>query len=178
MVKRVVVGSTNPVKINAVASVVQRVWPGAHITGVAVESGVSVQPRSDDEAVAGATNRARAALALHPADLGVGLEGNTVETAFGMFSTGWAAVVDPHGLQGIGSSGRFPLPPIITTRVRQGYELGPLIDELTGGVNTKQGQGAVGVLSQGRMLRQQALEMAVLYALAPFLHPLYTEPAP
>lgn len=178
MITQVVVGSTNPVKIGAVSTVIQRIWPAALVGGVAVESGVSVQPRSDDEAIVGAANRARRALALHPADLGIGLEGNTVETAYGMFSTAWAAIVDRQGLQGIGSSGRLLLPPLVAAYVRRGRELGPLMDELTNDVNTKQRLGAVGILTQGFMPREQALEIAVLYALAPFLHPLYAAPIP
>jgi inosine/xanthosine triphosphatase len=169
----VAVGSRNPVKVAAVTAVIQRLWSGATVTGVAVASGVSVQPLSDEEAIAGATNRAREALAISAADLGVGLEGNTVETPYGMFTTGWAAIVDRRGVIGLGSSGRLPLPAVVAQAVRNGRELGPLMDELVGQVNTKQRQGAVGILTQGLMTRTGALEIAVLYALARFLHPLY-----
>jgi inosine/xanthosine triphosphatase len=141
--------------------------------GVAVASGVRIQPLSDDEAITGATNRAELALAAGAADLGVGLEGNTVETAYGMFTTGWAAVVDGRGVVGLGASGRLPLPAVVAQAVRSGRELGPLMDELVGEVNTKQRQGAVGILTHGLMTRTGALEIAVLYALARFLHPLY-----
>jgi inosine/xanthosine triphosphatase len=170
---RVAVGSRNPVKVAAVTGVIGRLWPGATVTGVAVDSGVSVQPLSDEEAIVGATNRAHLALAVSTADLGVGLEGNTVETPYGMFTTGWAAVVDSRGSVGLGSSGRLPLPAVVAQAVRNGRELGPLMDELVGEVNTKQRQGAVGILTHGLMTRTGALEIAVLYALARFLHPLY-----
>jgi non-canonical (house-cleaning) NTP pyrophosphatase len=48
-----------------------------------IKSGVSHQPLSDDQAIAGATNRARLALESAVAKLGIGVEGNTVETALG-----------------------------------------------------------------------------------------------
>jgi inosine/xanthosine triphosphatase len=173
LIHTVAVGSLNPVKIAAVRAVVQRVWPEAVVTGMAVESGVSHQPLSDDEAIAGATRRAHLALAAASGDLGVGLEGNTVDMTHGMFTTGWAAVVDRTGTLSLGSSGRLPLPDRVAQGVRQGRELGPLMDELVGDTNTKQRQGAVGILTNGLFTRQAALEIAVLYALAPFLNPLY-----
>jgi inosine/xanthosine triphosphatase len=173
LIHKVVVGSLNPVKIAAVNTVVQRVWPGAMVVGVAVESGVSHQPLSDEEAIAGATQRAQLARLVSSADLGVGLEGNTVDTGFGMFTTGWAAVAAHDGTVSLGSSGRLPLPALVAQAVRQGEELGPLMDQLAGEHNTKQRQGAVGILTNGLLTRQAALEIAVLYALARFLHPLY-----
>lgn len=173
LIRTVAVGSLNPVKIAAVNAAVQRVWPMAVVVGVAVESGVSSQPLSDEEAIAGATQRARLARAVGSADLGVGLEGNTVDTGYGMFTTGWAAVTDRVGTVSLGSSGRLPLPDFVAQAVRQGQELGPLMDELAGERNTKQRQGAVGILTNGLVTRQAALEIAVLYALARFLHPLY-----
>ena len=39
----IAVGSTNPVKIAAVADVVRRVWPEATVQGVETPSGVSAQ---------------------------------------------------------------------------------------------------------------------------------------
>jgi inosine/xanthosine triphosphatase len=167
------VGSLNPVKVAAVANVVRRLWPSATVAGIAAPSGVAVQPLTDEEAISGALNRARVALAANEAQLGVGLEGNTVESAYGMFTTGWAAVVDQRGVVGLGSSGRLPLPEPVALAVRQGRELGLVMDELVGEVNTKQRQGAVGILTHGLISREGALEIAVLYALARFLHPLY-----
>jgi len=62
-VHRVVVGSTNPVKVAAVEAVLARCGPGIEVHGVAVSSGVPDQPWGDDETRAGALARARAALA-------------------------------------------------------------------------------------------------------------------
>ena len=173
MYRTIVVGSRNPVKLAAVSNVANRLWSGITVSGVTVNPGIGVQPLSDDEAIQGATNRAQLALAATAADLAVGLEGNTVETPYGLFSTGWAVVIDQQGRSGLGSSGRLPLPAVVATAIRQGRELGPLMDELIGEENIKQRQGAVGVLTHGLMDRTKALECAVLYAFAPFLHPFY-----
>jgi inosine/xanthosine triphosphatase len=173
VVARLLVGSTNPVKVAAVAQVVQRVWPKAEVVGIGVASGVAVQPLSDEEAITGAINRAQQALAGVAGDLGVGLEGNTLETPYGMFTTAWVAVSDRAGTVGLGSSGRLLLPAKVAESIRHGAELGTVMDEVAGERNTKQRQGAVGILTNGLITRQTALETAVVYALARFLQPLY-----
>jgi non-canonical (house-cleaning) NTP pyrophosphatase len=107
------------------------------------------------------------------ADLGVGLEGNTVDTAHGMYTTAWVVAIGRDGTAGIGGGGRLPLPAAVAQAIRSGRELGPLMDEVAGQHNTKQKQGAVGILTAGLVTRQQALEVAVTYALARFVAPAY-----
>lgn len=172
-IQTVAVGSTNPVKIQAVRHSIQRVWPTAEVQGVAVASGVRAQPLSDDEAIEGAVNRARAACQQTGCDLGIGLEGNTTESPQGIFVTGWAAVVDQHDTLGIGGSGRFLLPTALVARIRQGAELGDLVDEWAGQQNSKQKQGAVGIITNGLISRTEAFETAVIFALTRFLNPHY-----
>jgi inosine/xanthosine triphosphatase len=169
----VAVGSANPVKLQAVRNSIQRIWPNAEVSSVAVASGVRAQPLSDEEAIAGAVNRARAARQGLDSDLCSGLEGNTNETAHGVFVTGWAAAVDRHDTLGIGGSGRFLLPALLVDSIRQGAELGELMDEWAGQANTKQKQGAVGIMTNGLISRTEALQVAVIFALARFLNPDY-----
>jgi len=69
-VTHVVVGSTNPVKIAAVAAVLGRTGTGAHVDGIAVPSGVRDQPEGDDETIRGARQRAQAALDAARLNLG------------------------------------------------------------------------------------------------------------
>jgi inosine/xanthosine triphosphatase len=172
-----VVGTTNPAKLAAVEKALKQIWPQVHIASVNVDSGVRAQPLSDQEAILGATNRARLALANISADLGIGVEGNTVEIEQGMFSTAWVVVVDREGAKegviGLGSSGRFLLPEVVAHAVRQGGELGPLMDELTGEQNTKHKQGAVGILTNNLITRSAALETAVIFALTRFINPAH-----
>ncbi|RMF32784.1 MAG: inosine/xanthosine triphosphatase [Chloroflexi bacterium] len=168
---RIAVGSTNPVKVAAVTRVVRRLWEEAHVIPLDVPSGVRPQPMSDDEAIAGARNRAWAALRRAQADLGVGLEGSVAESPYGLFLTGWAVVVSREGREGIASGGRLVLPETVARRVRAGEELGPVMDDLVGERNTKQARGAVGILTNGLIVRTAAFEQMVAYALVPFLHP-------
>ena len=46
---KIVVGSTNPVKIKAVTMVAESIWSDVVVAGVETESGVSAQPRTDEE---------------------------------------------------------------------------------------------------------------------------------
>ncbi len=169
----VAIGSTNPVKVGAVTAAVQRIWPQATFRAVPADSGIRAQPLSDDEAILGATNRARQALALTRAEVAIGLEGNTHETVHGMFGTGWAVALNHVGTLGIGGSGRFLLPARVAQALRQGGELGPLMDVLTNEHNTRQRQGAIGIFTNGILTRQDALETAVIFALTRFLNPHY-----
>ncbi len=174
-IRRVVVGSANPVKINAVRAVFGRAGVDAVVEGRAVPSSVRDQPVGDEETIRGAVARARGALAAG-AELGVGIEGGVVNDANGAMRTcAWAAVVFPDGRQGVGGSLAMPLPPVVADAVHGGLELGHAMDRLTGTHDTKRGAGAVGILTAGLVDRQQAYEILVSYALAPFLTPEYWE---
>ena len=170
-VNRVVVGSTNPVKIAAVRAVLERAGVNARIEGIAVASGVSEQPFGDAETIRGATQRARAALEATGADLAVGLEGGVVEEGGRMRTCAWASVVGRDGRVGVGGSLAMTLPAPVAALVRDGVELGHAMDRVTGAHDTKRGVGAVGILTAGLVDRQRAYESLVAYALAPFLAP-------
>ena len=171
-IRRVAVGSKNPVKIAAVRAVLLPLTPEARVDGASVSSGVADQPFGDAETIRGAMERARAALRELDADLGVGIEGGVVEDADGTMRTcAWAAVVSADGRSGVGGSLSMPLPRKVADAVRDGLELGLAMDRLVGEHNTKQGQGAVGILTAGLVDRQRAYEVLVTYALAPLLTP-------
>lgn len=168
---KIAVGSTNPVKITAVQSIIQQLWPDAEVTAVSVPTGVSEMPLSDSETITGARNRARAARAAINADLGFGLEGGVHPDPIGLVLQGWVVVTDGNGREGVAGAGRLPLPPAIAQRVLAGEELGPVMDELLGESNVKAKGGAVGALTGGLIPRQQAFALGVAYALAPFVAP-------
>ena len=138
-----------------------------------MESGIRAQPLSDEESIIGAANRARAVQQQIDSDLGIGVESNITENTYGLFATAWAVAIDRQGVSNIGSSGRLCLPVRLAQRMRQGEELGALIDQSVGQQNTKQKQGAIGMLTNGLISRTEALETAIIFALARFLNPDY-----
>jgi inosine/xanthosine triphosphatase len=170
---KIAVGSTNPVKVSAVRQMVERVWPDATIYPVAVSSGVSEMPHSDEETIAGARNRAVAARLSKHANMGVGLEGGIHVESFGMVLQGWVVIVDETGRESLAAAARLPLPPLIARRIQAGEELGPIMDDLLEDRNTKQKGGAVGALTAGLVPRGDAFAIAVAYALAPFVSPTF-----
>ncbi|MEP7380683.1 MAG: inosine/xanthosine triphosphatase [Gemmatimonadota bacterium] len=178
-VPRIAVGSRNPVKVGAVQSVVRRWSPFSTVEGVQVPSGVPEQPFGDEETIRGAAQRARAARLALDADIGVGLEGGVVEMEGGaMRSCAWAAIALRDGREFVGGSLAMPLPPAVATLVRRGVELGHAMDALTGARDTKHGAGAVGILTNGMIDRQQAYEILVTYALSPVIASEFWSVAP
>jgi len=167
---KVTVGSCNPVKIAAAQAVFSQIAPSVEVEGVRVSSGVSAQPWGDAETRRGAINRARAAL-QDGADYAVGFEGGVIETESGLMSCAWCAVLDRFGRVGVGGSLNFLLPERVARDLRVGHELGDVMDRLTGAHNTKQSMGAIGILSDGLMDRQQAYEHLLAAALTRFRRP-------
>ena len=170
---KIAVGSLNPVKIAAVRNVMRRIYPAAEIVPVAAASGVSPNPMSDTEAIAGAGSRAKKAFAGARADLGVGLEGSTTTIGGRLMTAGWVAIYDGKRCH-LGGGGHVCLPPSVRRRVmKDRAELGDAMDELVGGENTKQKMGAIGILTRGLGSRQRAYEYIVIYAMAPLLASQY-----
>lgn len=172
-VTKIAVGSRNPVKIRAVKLVTQKAFSKVSVVGIAVASGVSNQPIGDRETIKGAINRARAALHLAHADLGVGLEGGVIKTAHGLMSSAWCALVDKNGKLSLGGGMHFHLPKLIEKEILKGKELGLVMDELTGETNSKQKGGAINFLTKGILTRAQAYGQLVKLALVKFCSPEY-----
>jgi inosine/xanthosine triphosphatase len=170
----IAIGSTNPVKLAAVQAILGRAFhDGATFTPVTVPSGVPDQPWGDEQTRLGAFNRAGNALAETGADLGVGLEGGVVETSVGLMTCAWCAIVDDRGKVGYGGGVHMLLPPIIAGVLRRHGELGPAMDALVNEQDTKQGRGAVGILTNSLSSRQTAYEQLVAMAAAPFVTGYY-----
>ena len=168
---KIAVGSANPVKVEAVRTMAQRIWPEVELVAMDVPSGVSAMPMSDTEALTGARNRAQAARQAAAADLGVGLEGGVNVESFGLALHGWVVITDGNGREGIGGGARLPLPQSIAKRVLAGEELGDVMDDVLNDHNVKQKGGAVGALTAGLVMRQETFAVAVAYALSPFIVP-------
>ncbi|MBI1764715.1 MAG: inosine/xanthosine triphosphatase [Acidobacteria bacterium] len=170
------VGSTNPVKIQCVAAAIAQFWPDVVARGVATDSGVSQQPVADDEMCTGARNRARQALQqIAEADYGVGIEGGVCDTAEGMWAYAWVVIVARDGSMGTGQTGRFMLPAGVAQLVRAGLELGEADDRFFGRENSKQKEGAIGLLSSGKLDRLQLYQQGVTFALLRFVNPEFYE---
>ncbi|NKI33859.1 inosine/xanthosine triphosphatase [Wenzhouxiangella sp. XN79A] len=171
---RLVVSSTNPVKLRAVENGVRDAFPDldATIASVAVDSGVSDQPATDAETRIGAENRARAARDAEPeADYWFGVEGGVEDSSQGMLTFAWIVVVDRDGRVGRARSAAFVLPEAVAGKVRGGMELGHADDEVFGRTDSKRQDGAIGLLTAGALDRAGLYAPAVTAAMIPFLNP-------
>jgi len=168
---KIAIGSTNPVKIKAAQRALKNVYPGAEFIGVEVESQVGAQPIGDKDTIKGSINRAQAALKKAKADLGVGLEGGIIHTEHGIMSSAWCAIVDHHGKISLGGGMHFHLPAVVESEIRQGKELGEIMDHLTGKKDLKKKIGAVGVLTAGLMTRTKEYAHLVRLAMVKFRSP-------
>ena len=178
---KVLVGSQNPVKIQAVREAFARYFDGIEVLGLKVDPRVPSQPVNDDTFI-GAKNRV---LALHhlnkKEELGaqffVGIEGGIIRLYRRWFAFGCMAIGGTQERLGFGTSPLFELPEPIAQELLAGKELGQVIDHLTGDQNTKQKGGAIGFLTHGVMDRKALYVQGLIVALAPFVNEALYNPA-
>jgi len=171
--KKLVVASKNPVKIAAVRDGFRKMFPEETflLDGVSVTSGVRDQPMSDAETMEGAWNRAhRAADAAPDADFWIGIEGGVEDNAEELESFAWVMIKSCEGKIGKGRSSAFFLPQKVAELVRQGKELGEADDIVFARTNSKQENGAVGLLTHNAIDRTHYYTDAVILALIPFVN--------
>lgn len=169
----VAVGSTNPVKTAAVKQAFKKVFPKTRwqVVSLEVASGVTAQPMNDNESLIGARNRARKALKKIGADYGVGLEGGLQKIGKLWFDCGWVVVVDKAGREGVGSTVKMLVPPVMMKLIKQGRELGDACDVIFKTKNAKQAEGHFGLMTKNAISRTAGYRDGVISALARFIHP-------
>ncbi len=80
----------------------------------------------------------------------------------------WIVVKAKDGKLGKGRTGTFFLPPKIVALIKQGKELGEADNIAFGRTNSKQENGAVGILTDNVIDRTKYYTEAVVLALIPF----------
>ena len=170
----ILVGSLNPVKLEAVEEAFQNYYKDITVVGVDVHSGVSNQP-IDREVFVGAENRAinlksKNDSENYGAEFFIGIEGGITKSYSRWFAFGVACIVDEHGNKGFGTSSHFELPGKITQKLLTGEELGFVMDEMLNAENTKQKGGAISFFTNGVMNRKELYVPGIISALVPFHH--------
>jgi inosine/xanthosine triphosphatase len=186
--KTIIVASKNPVKVQAARAGFTRMFPGQSFTlqTLSAPSEVSDQPFTSAETLQGAYNRARNARVLSPqADFWIGIEGgvddapesllenpgsDSTHPKSSLVAFAWVVVLSGDHI-GKGQTGVFYLPPQVAELVHQGKELGEADDIVFGRTNSKQENGAVGLLTGNVIDRAAFYEQAVILALIPFQNP-------
>lgn len=175
---KIVVASRNPVKIGATRHAFGKSFPGAELEMICadVDSGVGDQPDSDSSTRQGARNRVlNASCAVPEADYWVGLEGGIEVVDDQLMAFAWMAVRSSNGKISEARSATLPLPPAVKELVDGGMELGEANDRVFSTVNSKQGGGAFGLLTNGLYTRESIYRQTLIIALVAFVNPLYPQ---
>lgn len=148
------IASKNQAKISAVSSAIEALGLEFDLNAQEAESGVADQPRSLEETRRGAINRAKDVLS-QSLDLAIGLEGGVYEIAGQMYLCNWGALATKGGELYTASGAQIPLPDEIADQLRAGRELGPVMDDYANESGTRQHKGAVGILTNGAVKRDE-----------------------
>jgi non-canonical (house-cleaning) NTP pyrophosphatase len=85
----------------------------------------------------------------------------------------WMAIGGPGDKLSESRSPTLPLPPAVQELVASGLELGEANDRVFATVNSKQGGGAFGLLTDGLYTREGIYTQTLVLALIPFVHELW-----
>ncbi|MGQ8336405.1 inosine/xanthosine triphosphatase [Sunxiuqinia sp. A32] len=168
---KIAVASKNPVKLNAVEYGFEACMKKhVEVIGFNVESGVPDQPLSDEETLTGALNRVENVMNKNgDADFFVGVEGGVHFEENDLFAFAWIVISDGKNISKA-RTGSFLLPPEIGRLIKEGMELGDADDRVFNQTNSKQQNGAIGLLTDDIVTREILYHQAVILALAPFLN--------
>ncbi len=172
---KVLVASENIVKIKAVETAFARFFDeNVEVKGVNVPTGVPEQP-FENETYEGAEKRVQNLIEFAKtnkieAEMFVGIEGGLQKLNGKWFAFGAVCIADNKGRFGSGLSPHFELPEAIIKELLSGKELGTVIDEFSGEINTKRKGGAIGHLTRGVYNRKDLYVNGVIMALVPFLN--------
>lgn len=160
----IAVGSLNHVKVEAVRTVMDRIYGDVRITAVDADSGVPDQP-FEGKTREGAVNRARNALGNH--EMAVGIEAGVFEKEDGLYDIQYCAVIDRTGKLTVGMGMGFRYPDGIAELVRAGRTVGDAFHKVYGNTDIGKKQGAIGLLSKGLIDRKTLTEQSVTAAMIP-----------
>jgi len=169
---KVIVASTNPVKIEVARLAFTKVFPNdtIEIIGVKSDSGVPDQP-FDDETFLGAQNRLKYIQNTNPdADYWISQEGGLHNEGLRMFNRAWIIVCDKEGTIGKSSTANYYIPTQMADLIRNGDELGTANDIFFNTQNSKQKGGAVACLTDGLIRRTEYYEHSAIIALTQVVH--------
>ncbi|MEM1312612.1 MAG: inosine/xanthosine triphosphatase [Patescibacteria group bacterium] len=166
---KVVITSKNPVKIESIKLAFSKMFPELVFSfeSVSVDSGVGSQPITDRETKLGAINRVDKAKTLTKADYYVGIEGGIQAINDEMESFAWI-YIDGSNKVGKAKTATFYLPAKVIELVNQGYELGEADDIVFNKTDSKQANGAIGLLTGDVITRTSYYTEALCMALVPF----------
>jgi len=170
---KIAIGTKNQAKIIAVQNICLQFMNNPEFISLDVPSNVSAQPFGDEETLQGAKNRALQACNEEPVHMAFGLEGGVKELDGQLYICNWGVLHTKEGEQYIAGGAQLPLPQDVALAVRNGEELGPVMEHYTNQTGVRQNEGAVGIFTSNIVKRADMFEHIVKLLLGQYLkdHP-------
>lgn len=159
---KIYVGTTNNAKLAAVKEVLSEF----EVIGIKVDSKVSNQPKSDEETITGAYNRAKAL----PHGFRLGLEAGVHETLGEMYLTNFGVLIDEDDNVYYAGGTRLPLPREVVEGIMAGYELADVMTQITKDKETRNRDGAIGYFTNEQVVRKDIFTHIVKLLYGQYLH--------
>jgi len=167
---KILVGSQNNVKIDAVKETISdyESLSSTEVLGIEVDSGVSEQPKSLNETVQGAINRAKNA--FQGCEYSIGIEDGLMRVAntkTGHMNVCVCAIYDGQDYY-IGLSSAFEYPPkVIDIVFKDNLDINQAFYKTGLTKNPKIGsaEGAISILTKGKLTRKENIKQAITMAL-------------
>ena len=179
---KIVIASTRAPKVNGVQRALRKIsalnnFGDIAVESMSVESGVAATPLSIEELMRGARQRAEVVFRQAKSNvkesgvvLAIGVEGGIHLVDGRAFLQSWACVFDGTTIS-FGSSGSIEIPAALSDAVvRDGQDLGKVIDVFAEQKNVRSNQGTWGILTNDIITREDSFELAAINALAPFFN--------
>jgi inosine/xanthosine triphosphatase len=170
---KIKVGSVNKAKLEAVSELLLDYshLKDSVVEGISVSSDVSDQPKTLDETIIGASNRARHAFV--ECNYSIGLESGLMvvpNTKSGYMDVCVCAIYDGKEFHlGLSSAWEFPDKKVMELIINEGLDMSQAINKagMTNDPKIGSNAGAIGILTKGRVDRKeytkQALRMALIH---------------
>ncbi len=155
----IAVGSTNPVKIQAVKNALHN--ENIRVISCSALSKVCPQPLSDEETLQGAINRAKDCLEKTESTFAIGLEAGVVFLQDQVYLCHWGAIVDRNQSTYFTNGPLILLPTGYCKPLLTGENLEDIMHYSTGIKSLGAKEGAIGVFTQNRLNREQVLTQIV-----------------
>jgi len=170
---KIAIGTKNQAKNKAVQSICLQLMNNPVFISLDVPSNVSEQPFGDEETLQGAKNRARQACNEAKVTMAFGLEGGVKDLDGQLFICNWGVLQTKDGEQYLAGGAQLPLPQEVANAVRNGEELGPVMERYTNQTGIRHNEGAVGVFTSNIVKRADMFEHIVKLLLGQYLkdHP-------
>ena len=170
---KVLIGSTNPGKIEGAKKALENYYKDVEIVGVKVKSNVSDQPVNSD-IYKGAKNRADNLIEYAKqnninADLFMSIESGISNQIGKWIITNIAVIKNKEGFESVGTSASFPVPQKYVDKIIES-DLGKVMDEIFSKKDLRSSTGGIGLLTHDVITRIDLNYSAFVMALTQFVN--------